>query len=194
MKAAFKHFLCSTLILFSATSSFAQSKDVVGGRFSEALNKVKNEQELSRHYGERLDVIAKNMGTNRATVFKFFKERSAQMTEAKSLAWSKLLSATKVSSRKTITPQDSLNAQVMAQTVSSFIRIKNSKAFDKLDFDEVDLAKTTSWEPKQKENFANVLKRTAEIAETSNLPTQNLAFEQALKELGYWNEYIKGCK
>ena len=187
--------LCTafTLLAFSAQAQIIE--DAAGGKFSEALKGAKTELELKKATAERFDDIAMRMGGNRKIVFDFFKHRADKMSEASSQAWSELLRTSKVSSRKkVITQQDSLNAQTTAEMIAHYIDIKTSPAADKLDINELDLVKTNSWEPKQRENFSKVLKRTAELAKTSNLPTQNDAFEQALKDLGYWAEYVKGCK
>ncbi|MBC7398098.1 MAG: hypothetical protein H7333_11700 [Bdellovibrionales bacterium] len=107
----------------------------------------------------------------------------------------KQISALKIPPRASM--EEQLQARINGDLAAHFIRIKSSGAIDQLDFSETDLIeiiKSDQWDSKQRERFSNVLKRTAELAENSHLLTQNDAFEQALKELGYWSEYIKGCK
>jgi len=184
--------LCATAALISM-SAHAQTIEEKFGDVSEVFKKAKTEQEVSQREGAVLDTIASQINSNRKAVFDFFKERADKMNESSSTAWSDLLTHSTNHGAKTA--EDFLKVQLTAETVGAFIKIKSAKAVDNFPVTEVDLAQAShAWTTKQRENFARVLSRTNQILETSNAPTLNDAYEQALKDLGYYDEYIKGCK
>lgn len=182
------------LLLFTATSYAQEAEKGRLGKISDIFERAKTDAEVTKRLSDFLDKIAAEMKVPRSQVFNFFKEESKNMSEASSVAWNSLLNGTKVKSRGNVTQDDFTNAELTSELVGSFITAKNTKIIKNLPFNEVDLAQVSkTWDLKQKTNFSRVLKRTAEIAQNGSIPTLNDAFTQALKELGYYDEYQKGC-
>lgn len=126
----------------------------------------------------------------------FFKaEKSAgRLTKESSAAWAKLLSTVSARPKTGATATDFENADLSAETLGSYIKLRKSGLADNLDVREaslVDVQKT--WTTTQRANFAKTLKRAAELSQSGQYVTAQDAFEKALDEQGYLEKYKKGC-
>lgn len=181
----------------TTTSTFAAPEEARLGKLSKEFEAAKTDAEITVRTQKILERIAGRTGLSRQVIFQYLKDAAPKWTEASEVAWTSLLNKTSVKSRGIVSKEDFENADLNADLISGFVGTKNSKSVvDDLPFSEVDLNKLSqTFDVKQKSNFARVLKRTAELVSSgATVVSMKAAFEQALKELGYYDEYMKHCK
>ncbi|MEK6706841.1 MAG: hypothetical protein AABZ06_13745 [Bdellovibrionota bacterium] len=139
----------------------------------------------------RMVEAASKLGLHERELSEFFKDSRLGL-EAKAV-WSKLLreiSVTKTSAKAI----DFHSAELLADTLSSFIQLRRSGLVGDFHIEATDLlAMHKSWTLEQRTNFGRALRRSVEISREGRAVSLEEAFEKALDELGYLEEYRLGC-
>lgn len=94
-----------------------------------------------------------------------------------------------------ISADEALKAEMLSDILGSYIQLRRSGLPDSFHITERDILDMhTNWTVGQKNNFARVIRRAAEIAKTPRAATLEQAFELALKENGFLEAYRRGCR
>ncbi len=173
------HTLLVSTVVFGLCASLALAAP--GRRPTEPRRTVeqRGRHDRMQNKAELLE-LAQKLSVPEAQLVAFLKVETKTSKENKQ-AWSQLLTEIQKS-------------QVARESVRSYIEMRNSRVIDDFHIRGTDLlAIQKNWTPVQKANFAKVLQRMAEISNTGRVLTAEQAFEQAMKENGFWEKY-RSCK
>jgi len=192
MKKTQLYVITSFFIIFTVTDSQAAV-----GRKQDGLEQKsrieQNQRDALAFQGKvRLVEVSQKLGLPAAEVAKFFKEE-IDSGKANMLAWAELLQGI-TTIKRNATKEDFQKQDIMARNLRSYVQIRKSKLANDLHIRESDLLDIQkNFTLDQQTNFGKVLQRASELSNSGKLVSMDAAFEQALKETGYYNKY-RSCK